>query len=225
MSACPDLALYRTMVRQPFILAGAGLLAIVVSAALTVQASAQASREQADKFIRFLGSETYATLVAQRALANDEAMPPRCKTRSISDRKIVAIPETPRFIATREVPVRGKWVERIRIARCGRAVDHNIFVSASRVRGLHAAAGFPGNSLTDIQLQLLAGRAVLRRAIARTPRSCKRVEIVNTRVLRKPASPGAPWAENWTVWACGKRLTQRIAFRPKPGGGLGFTLQ
>lgn len=201
------------------------MLAAAAAVAGPVSATAQVSREQADKFIKFLGSETYSTLVAQRALANDEALPPKCKTRRIADRKIVAIPETPQFIATREVPVRGKWVERITIERCGRRIDHNIFVSASRVRGLHAAAGFPGNSLTDIQLQLLAGRAVLRRAIARTPRRCKRIEIVSTRVLNKPAARGQPWAESWTIWACGKRLTQRVAFQPKPDGGVGFVLR
>jgi hypothetical protein len=185
-------------------------------------ASAQSTQDAVRRFAKFLRSATYETLIAKQAIANDESMAPPCKgERRIAARKLVAITVTPDFIATREVPVKGAWVERIGVVRCGRTVEHNIFVSATKVRGLHAAAGLPGQTRVGLDLQLRAGRVVLQRAVRRNPK-CKRFEVINTEVAGATPDPRAPWTEIWTSWICGKQVRTRVRFEPRQSGGADF---
>ena len=183
----------------------------------TVAAHAQSAEETVRKFHSFLGSWTYSTLVAKRALDNDAALPPRCGHRRVASRRLVALPVRPEFIATRKVPVKGAWVERVAVKRCGSLVHHNIFVRASKVRGLVARPGFPGFTRAALDLQIAVGKQALRRVLDARP-GCKRVDIVHTEVVGKPRNPRAPWSEVWTIWSCGKLIRQTYEFTPGAGG-------
>lgn len=195
------------------------LFLIVIAGPVWHQAASAQQTQQSDiqRFVRFLGSKTYSELLGNKALDVDEKLPPRCKSRKLVRRKLFAVSQRPQFIRSREVPIAGRWAERVTVQRCGRLIEHNIFVEASRVRGLVAIAGFPGRSLTGLDLQGQAGRQVLRAARQRH-RSCRRLEIVNMQVASRPATRGARWREIWTVYACGRRDRQGLTFTPGANG-------
>jgi hypothetical protein len=202
------------------------VVAIVVAllALAGVPAIGQTPREDADRFLRFLGSATYSTLVVKKALDTDEQMLPPCRERREPvGRRLAAITQQPQFSGVREVPVAGAWVERVSVRRCGQTVEHNVFAFASPVRGLHVVAGFPGETRTDLELQALVGKAVAERARREAP-ACRQVEIVGTAIVERPAGQTSPWAERWTVWRCGQTAAYVVRFQPKPGGGASFAV-
>jgi hypothetical protein len=183
-----------------------------------------ATPDQVDRFARFINSARYTTLVVDRALVTDRAMAPPCADqRQFVGRRLLAVTETPKFVAGRDVPVAGNWLERVTLRRCGATVDHNVFVKATPDRGVQASTGFPGESRTALELQIEVGRAVIEKAKADMP-ACNRREIVAMAVAERAAPRGQPWSERWTVWSCGRLLTYAIRFAPKPDGSAGFAI-
>ena len=71
---------------------------LLLATGLAWPAGAQVNEETVRKFRSFLGSWTYSTLVAKRALDNDAQLPPRCNRRRVMARRLVAIPVKPEFI-------------------------------------------------------------------------------------------------------------------------------
>lgn len=205
----------------PFIWTCAATLALM---ALAPPAAAQ-SAQDADRFIKLVQSYDYEKLIGSKVIETDQAMSPPCPgERKIESRQIVTITEAPQFIATRDVPIAGKWLERVVVSRCGRTVRHNVFLFASKLRGLHAVVGFPGESRADIDLQFQIGKAVIANA-RRTNRSCKRLDIVETVQREKNTRPDQPWTEIWTSWVCGTLVHAEVRYAPKPGGGISYTVR
>ena len=99
----------------------------------------------------------------------------------------------------------------------------DVFAFASRVRGLHVVAGFPGETRTDLDLQAAVGKAVAERARREAP-GCRQIEIVATALVERPASPQSPWAERWSVWRCGQVAAYVVRFAPKAGGGATYAI-
>lgn len=192
------------------------LMLLAAAALSAAPAYAQVNDETVRKFRKFLGSWTYSTLVAKRALDNDAALPPKCGHRRVAGRRLIALPAKPEFIATRQVPIAGAWVERVAVRRCGSIVQHNIFVTASKVRGLLARAGFPGTTRAALDLQVAVGKRALRQVLEARP-GCRRVDVVDTKVIGRRRDPRAPWSEVWTIWACGKLIRQTWDFTPGAG--------
>jgi hypothetical protein len=183
--------------------------------ALAAPAVAQSRDALARHFKAYLSSLTYSSFLADKVLAYDRAMPPRCNNRKLTgDRRLFSVTELPAFIKTRKVPIAGAWAERVQVERCGRKVWHNVYMRATKKRGLNAVVGFPGHSLTSLSLQFRAGRAFLIRARKVAPK-CKRFDIVATRVAKRPARRGGPWTEIWTAWVCGRMVTRPIRFVPR----------
>jgi len=186
-------------------------------------ALAQDGEDTRARFVKFLGSPAYTQLIAKQALDNDSYMPPKCNSRQVVRRRFIYLFRRPAFLATRDVPIAGEWLVRVTVRRCGRAVDHNLFVKASHVRGLVVQPGYPGNTLTLPADQIRVGKALIKRTL-RAQRGCRRVDVINTRVTAPPR--GAPrWTETWTVWACGRRLTYRIGFSRQGGGQTTFRIR
>jgi hypothetical protein len=188
-------------------------------------ASAAQTTQDADRFIQLVQSYDYEKLVGAKVLETDQAMSPPCQSeRKIEGRQIVTITEAPQFIATRAVPVAGKWLERVTVSRCGRLVQHNVFLIASRVRGLHAVVGFPGDSRADFDLQFKIGKAVMANA-RRTNPSCRKLDIVETSQRDRNIGPDQPWTEIWTSWVCGTMVHSEVRYAPRPGGGLDYVVR
>jgi hypothetical protein len=187
-------------------------------------AAAQSRDALARHFKAYLASLPYSSFLAEKVLAYDAAMPPRCRNRKLTgDRRLFSITELPAFVKTRKVPVAGQWAERVQVERCGRKVWHNVYLRATKKRGLHAVVGFPGHSLTGVNLQLRAGRAFLKQARKVAPK-CKRYDVIATRVSRRPKKRGDAWSEVWTAWVCGRTVTRPIRFTPR-GKGVAIDVQ
>lgn len=171
-----------------------------------------------DKFLDFLRSKTYSELLGQKAIENDEAMPPPCKqARELVGRKLYLILKAPAFVPTREVPIDGEWAERVEIKRCGKISYQNVFFYAGKQVGLRAVVGLPGTTITDVKAQHSAGLALLTADKRRNP-TCKAPEIANTEIAVRPQQAGDPWTERWTVYACGKMIAHTIVFTPDNQG-------
>lgn len=189
-------------------------LVFAAAALVTTPAFSQSMERRAQQFKAYLGSLDYSTFVAQKALDNDRLLPPACKRRRLTGRRqLFAVYQTPRFIRTRKVPIRGAWAERVEVARCGKKVVHNIYLSASPKRGIHAVAGFPGSTITRVGTQLRAGKQVIATTRQRLPR-CRKMDIVNTARITRPAGASRSWREVWTVYACGRTVRRTLQFTP-----------
>lgn len=201
--------------------AAIAMLAIV---AATAPARAQ-SQQDADRFIKLLQSYDYEKLIGSKVIETDQQMAPPCRgERKIESRQLVTVTEAPQFIATRDVPVAGRWLERVTVARCGKSVRHNVFLQASRVRGLHAVVAFPGESRADLDLQFQIGKRVVANA-RRTNAGCKRLDIIDVSQRERNVPPGQPWTEIWTSWVCGILVTSEVRYVPRPGRGIDFSVR
>lgn len=196
-----------------------GMLTLVIATAVSVSANtslahAQSLEKRAQQFKAYLGSLEYSTFLAQKALDNDKLLPPACAKRKLTGRRqLFAVYQTPRFISTRKVPIRGAWAERVEVARCGRTVLHNIYLSASPKRGIHAVAGFPGTTVTRVGTQLVAGKQLIAAVRAQIPR-CRKMDILNTARASRQTKAGGAWREVWTVYACGRSVRRTMVFTP-----------
>ena len=200
------------------------LLAAVASAAMLSPALGQTAQD-ADKFIKLIQSYDYEKLIGGKVMETDQQMSPPCNgERKIDGRQIVAIVQAPQFVDTRTVPVAGEWRERVTVSRCGKQVRHNVFLYASRVRGLHAVVAFPGESRADLETQAQIGKQVLA-AARRTNPSCRRLDIIDTSLRDKDAPRGQPWTEVWTSWVCGVLTYAEVRYTPKTAGGVDFRVR
>jgi hypothetical protein len=198
---------------------------VVAALVAGVSPAAAQSAQDADRFIKLVQSYDYEKLIGGKVLETDQQMSPPCPgERKIESRQIVAVTETPQFIDTREVPVAGRWLERVVVSRCGKSVRHNVFLFASKVRGLHAVVGFPGETRADLDLQFAVGKQVMANA-QRTNQSCKKLDIIDIVLREKNAPPGQPWTEIWTSWVCGTLVHAEVRYAPKPGGGLDYRVR
>jgi len=203
----------------------AGLALLLANLAIAAAPAMAQTQQDADRFIKLLQSYDYEKLIGGKVLETDQQMSPPCEAeRKIESRQLVTITEAPQFIATREVPVAGRWLERVTVSRCSRTVRHNVFLFASKVRGLHAVVGFPGESRADVDLQLQIGKQVMA-AARRTNQACKRLDIIETVQRDKTTPAGRPWTEIWTSWVCGTLVHAEVRFTPKPGGGVDYLVR
>ena len=203
----------------------AGAFLAAAAAFNAASPAAAQTAQDADKFIKLVQSYDYEKLIGGKVLETDQQMAPPCNgERKIEGRQIVAIVRPPQFVETREVPVAGEWRERVVISRCGKQVRHNVFLFASRVRGLHAVVAFPGETRADVETQAQIGKQVLA-AARRTNPSCKRLDIVDTTQREKDVAAGQPWTEIWTSWVCGVLIHAEVRYTPKAGGGVDFRVR
>jgi len=192
---------------------------------LAIGPAAAQTQQDADRFIKLLQSYDYEKLVGGKVIETDQQMSPPCPgERKVEGRQLVTVTEAPQFIATRDVPVAGRWLERVSVSRCGKTVRHNVFLQASRVRGLHAVVGFPGDSRADLDLQFQIGKHVIANA-RRTNGGCKRLDIIDVTQREKNVTPGQPWTEIWTSWVCGTLVYAEVRYAPKRGGGIDYTVR
>ena len=200
------------------------IFAAAIGAMIAAPATAQTTQD-VDKFLKLVQSYDYEKLIGGKVIETDQQMAPPCNSeRKIEGHQIVAILRPPQFVETRAVPVAGEWRERVVVSRCGKQVRHNVFLFASRVRGLHAVVAFPGESRADVDMQAQIGRQVLAAARKTNP-SCKRLDIVDTNLREKDAASGQPWTEIWTSWVCGVLTYAEVRYTPKPAGGVDFRVR
>jgi hypothetical protein len=195
-----------------------GALFLAAATATTAAPCTAQSVNDVDRFIKLVRSYDYEKLIGDRVLDTDRQMAPPCNgEHKILSHQIVTITEAPHFIATRDVPVSGKWLDRVTVDHCGHTIRHNVFLSASKLRGLHAVLGFPGETRAGPDLQIRIGKKVM--AIAQgTNRSCRRLDIIDTSVRGTKVSPERPWTEIWTSWVCGTIVRAQVNYFPKAGG-------
>jgi hypothetical protein len=110
------------------------------------------------------------------------------------------------------------------VSRCGKQVRHNVFLTAAKLRGLHAVVGFPGDSRADLDLQFQIGKQVVANA-RRTNTGCRKLDIIDIAQRERNTPAGRPWTEIWTSWVCGTLVTTEVRYAPKPGGGITYVVR
>ena len=169
-------------------------------------------------------SAAYAAWLHQRTLVADRAFGaapcPAAAVRSLAGRAL-APSEAAAWSGTRQALAGPLYLERVRLAGCGRSTVHNFQVSRLRRGGWEAMGALPGETLSTPRQQTelmtsLAG-AVLN---GRPPLPCRTSEALRSmthgeaRVVRPPDAAGV-WTERWPIRVCGVDRTVEITFAPR----------
>jgi hypothetical protein len=108
------------------------------------------------------------------------------------------------------------WIERYEVA-CEKPLRRALLM-VLKGDTVEAVPMAPGETLTDPQLQVDAGKMTRLTALAREAKDCPRATVIDTVVTERPAGTPAPWKERWYVHACGKIVEMVVAFQPSPNG-------
>jgi hypothetical protein len=108
------------------------------------------------------------------------------------------------------------WIERYEVA-CEKPLRRALLM-VMKGKTVEAVPMAPGETLTDPQLQVDAGKLTRLTALAREAKDCPRATVIDTVVTEKPKSTTAPWKERWYVHACGRIVEMVVAFQPSPNG-------
>lgn len=124
-------------------------------------------------------------------------------------------------------PVKGVWIFRYRLERCGEAKVYNAVFSADAKGGPPASAAYyPGVSYAGANLIKDAMVSIVRGAqLPVFSKDCKKVDLFDMQVVAPPRSQvqdgrvvGSEWTEHWTFFMCGQTAEMRMTFKPGPDG-------
>jgi hypothetical protein len=130
-----------------------------------------------------------------------------------------------------EHPAQGAWIWRYDFARCGVTHIYNAVFVADTASGRPMARDhLPGTTRADARLvRDVAGHVATAGRVVSGQPDCRELQIADTRV--EPTTPDnnfdrtQPWAESWTVLACGRQVLIPVRFVPdSAGGGTRFTI-
>lgn len=134
------------------------------------------------------------------------------------------------FLEGKPHPVKGTWVTRYKLVRCGDAKVYNALFMADGTGGApRYGAFFPGTSYGGPRL--LSDAAGSARAAALAVKDCSTPDVFDIRVVDEPhdlVENGKTfqrvWSELWTYRMCGQMVDVPMTFVPDAqGGGTSFT--
>ncbi len=132
-------------------------------------------------------------------------------------------------------PTRGVWSLRFKSIRCGKAKILNAIFQSNGMNPVKITMGFPGDSISSIQLQIDAMKhsSVIAGAVLKASGiDCKLTAIVDTRVGKNPewkkikgVATITKWTENWSYISCSHRIDVPIRFVVNERGGTNFEVR
>jgi hypothetical protein len=112
------------------------------------------------------------------------------------------------------------------VIRCKADVRRTFLLFLSPKDGMKSAELAPGGTIADVTLQrdVLQGASMAAMIGRGTPAGCKRVQVRDTRVTSGTGLSKTPWAEAWTMDACGTSIDVEIKFTPSAQGGTDWSI-
>lgn len=138
------------------------------------------------------------------------------------------------FVEGKADPVKGGWLVRFRLDRCGESKVYNALFVARDGGPPAVQPSFPGTTLANAILvhdALPGARTSAMAAIASTgrPADCKEFYVYDMQVVEAPhdvTERGKTfrnvWNERWTFSYCGTLVDVPMRFTPSPDGGADF---
>jgi hypothetical protein len=203
------------------------VLAAVAPLLAVPAASAQSAGDMAE-LKRYVGTQAYATLLVEAAVAGEVQAAPDCRDVKPVDRTEFTIFTPPAF-ANGPHPVAGMWRDRLKIMRCGAEAYQNVVFIAQPNGPPQTALLLPG--LTSAPPQLQQAALPKAAAVARARADCPGddVAVIDTRpdLTLKPVTKVAPngmaldgqWREIWQLRACGRPVSATLVFTADGLGG------
>lgn len=134
------------------------------------------------------------------------------------------------FVDGKADPVKGSWLVRYRVERCGASKVYNAVVVARDGGPPTVQPSYPGTTMANPALLRDAMRtAFLMAGAAGSSKDCKSLHVFDTQVVEGPhdvteggqTSKGV-WNERWTFSQCGQLIDVTMVFLPSPRGGIDF---
>ena len=223
----------RSLIRS--LVTGALLLFTRAACAETVNTTADLSKS--NKTVAYSYSYPMMESLYRLAVEQDKrfGLQQDCKSEYKVEPFSMSVVQPIDFPDDKQHPVKGMWMIRYQIHRCGQSKFYNaLFIaSANGKTPPTTQAYYPGNSNAD---PLLIKDAMMSAWISASVKSgvkeCKEIEVFDMRVTEKAhdvAEEGKTfkgvWKETWTFRACGKIVDVEITFIPDAtGGGTSFVI-
>jgi hypothetical protein len=198
------------------------LLCLVVGA----PASGRTQVADAEKFQKFLFSETHKSLMNNALAAISPVVFVRCPTLVSKGSNVK--PLKPILFGEDGVPSAGVWKEELPIAGCGNDTVLNMYFFAGNDGKIKALVGFPGFTRADLTLQRDALKYAYLGARSKAT-ACEHFDVKHTQFEgfglpdRQAPDPGPnqqfrPWRETWIMVGCGHTLDVPMEFIPGANG-------
>lgn len=115
------------------------------------------------------------------------------------------------FVAQKADPVKGTWLVRYRLSRCGESKVYNALFVAKDGDVPAIGSFYPGSTLANVKLIKDAMvPALIQGAAASTKKNCTSPYVFDMQVARAPAN--RTWNEVWTFSACGELIDVPMTF-------------
>ena len=170
--------------------------------------------------------------VGKLALEEEARLKTGCASAKLVDLRSLALAPAV-FEAGQFHPVSGRWIEMVKVDRCGAAVTENLLLTARRGKQPEVFTLLPGTSQAGPQLQEDAYSHATNVASQSVPKGCKDAGVVIDSAFDKRVEPdrrdangamiGGKWTEIWTARLCGKNVRVRMTFSADGKGGTTFT--
>lgn len=134
------------------------------------------------------------------------------------------------FVDGKADPVKGGWLIRYRVERCGESKVYNAAFLAHEDGPPTVHPSYPGTTLAnpDLLRDAMPKANLLAGAVAMAP-ECKTMYVFDMQVVDAPRDVSEDgktfkgvWNERWTFSHCGKLVDVWMRFTPMPGGGVDF---
>lgn len=208
------------------------LLAALSASCQAVWASGEADAQAVQATAAYARQHMWADKLAQAALETDQnlGLHADCKEASQPVPMSMQVVRPAEFVDGKADPVKGSWLVRYRLDRCGDAKIYNAVYLAHDGSPPTVHPSFPGTTLANPTLLLDAMRSAnLLAGATGMPKDCSKTYVFDMQVVDAPHDvtdggktfKGA-WNERWTFSQCGKLIDVSMLFRPSPEGGVDF---
>jgi hypothetical protein len=205
-----------------------GILAIAILAMAPVLAGAETlapgqALNSAPGIVRYTLSQWYLSDANRVAVEYDRQAGFVCASQYTLQPQALSMGATIELPPGAAHPISGAWRFVYDVTRCEQVKRFHAFYAVGP-DGVSRVLAVAGHTLASVVLLKDAWSTAV--AILQAGRSdCGQPLVLDTRVSRAAASPGAAWQEEWIVVNCGPQVAIHIDFTPSPRGGTDFAVR